>query len=45
MMDDLRYFGMDVGGGLLRWFSEQEVGPMKIWTRFAELARQCGNSA
>ena len=36
-MKDIRYFPVDLRGGILRWFSEKSVGPEAIWRRFAQL--------
>jgi hypothetical protein len=35
-LDDHEYFPMDLRGGLLRWFSDQGVGPQMIWGGFAQ---------
>ena len=36
-MNSVRHFPVDLRGGLLRWFSERDVGPTAIWGRFAQL--------
>jgi hypothetical protein len=36
MADPHQHFPSDVRGGLLRWFSDQHVGPNLIWGAFAQ---------